>query len=121
MRCFFNEIISHPVPLDMNTLTALKRCALGLDLYLWLTYRTFTLRAPLRLTWRQVYRQFGLHPAKASDKRTVQNFRCKVLRELKKIKIAWPGLNYSTAPGVLILHPSTPTIEPSSRPAELTS
>ena len=47
---FFNEIISHPVPLDMNTLTALKRCALGLDLYLWLTYRTFTLRAPLRLT-----------------------------------------------------------------------
>ena len=33
---FFNEIISHPVPLDMNTLAALKRCALGLDLYLWL-------------------------------------------------------------------------------------
>ena len=33
---FFNEIISHPVPLDMNTLTALKRSSLGLDLYLWL-------------------------------------------------------------------------------------
>ena len=29
----FNEIIRHPVPIDMNTLTALKRCALGLDLY----------------------------------------------------------------------------------------
>ena len=43
---FFNEIIRHPVPIDMNTLTALKRCALGLDLYLWLTYRTFALRAP---------------------------------------------------------------------------
>ena len=27
-------------------LTALKRCALGLDLYLWLVYRTFALRAP---------------------------------------------------------------------------
>ena len=37
---FFNEIISHPVPIDMNTLTALKRSALGLDLYLWLVYRT---------------------------------------------------------------------------------
>ena len=24
---FFNEIIRHPVPIDMNTLTALKRCA----------------------------------------------------------------------------------------------
>ena len=116
---FFNEIIRHPVPIDMNTLTSLKRCSLGLDLYLWLTYRTFPLRDPQRITWRQVYRQFGLHPDKASDKKTVQNFRIKVLRELKKIKIAWPGLNYSTAPGVLILLPSTPAIAPSSDPPRL--
>ena len=109
---FFNEIIQHPVPIDMNTLTALKRCSLGLDLYLWLVYRTFPLRAPLRLTWKQVYRQFGLHPDKASDKRTVLNFRSQALRELKKIKLAWPGLNYSIAPGVLILHPSIPAIAP---------
>ena len=108
----FNEIISHPVPLDMNILKALKRCALGLDLYMWLTYRTFALRAPQRLTWRQLYRQFGLHPDKASDKRTVLNFRSQALRELKKIKLAWPELNYATAPGVLILHPSTPVIAP---------
>ena len=108
----FNEIISHPVPLNMNTLTALKRSPLGLDLYLWLVYRTFPLRAPLRLTWRLLYSQFGVDPAKASDKRTVDAFRTKCLRELKKIKLAWPGLNYATAPGVLILHPSTPAIAP---------
>ena len=112
---FFNEIISHPVPLDMNTLTALKRSSLGLDLYLWLVYRTFSLRAPQRITWKQVYRQFGSDPDKASDNVTVQNFRREVLRELKKIKLAWPGLNYSTAPGVLILHPSTPSITPLSQ------
>ena len=68
--------------------------------------------APQRLTWRQVYRQFGAHPDKASDKRTVDAFRTKCLRELKKIKLAWTGLNYSTAPGLLILHPSTPAIAP---------
>ena len=117
---FFNEIINHPVPLDMNTLTALKRCALGLDLYLWLVYRTFALRAPLRLSWRQVYRQFGVDPAKASDKRTVDAFRTKCLRELKKIKLAWPKLNYATAQGLLILHPSTPAIAPLNQ-AQLTS
>ena len=111
-EAFFNEIISHPVPLDMNTLTALKRSSLGLDLYLWLVYRTFALRAPQRLTWRQVYRQFGVDPARASDRVTVRNFQRKVLRELKKIKLAWPDLNYATAPGLLILHPSTPTIAP---------
>ena len=107
---FFNEIIQHPVPLDMNILAALKRSTLGLDLYMWITYRTFTLRAPLRLTWQHLYRQFGAHPDKASDKFTVHAFRYKVLRELKKIKIAWPELNYTTPPGVLILHPSTPAI-----------
>ena len=117
---FFNEIIRHPVPLDMNTLTALKRSPLGLDLYLWLTYRMFTLKHPLRLTWRQVYRQFGAHPAKASDNNTVQAFRYKVLRELKKIKLPWPDLNYATGKGVLILLPSTPAITPVEQ-AQLTS
>ena len=112
---FFNEIISHPVPIDMNTLTALKRCSLGLDLYLWLVYRTFALRAPLRLSWSQLYRQFGANPDKASNKFIVRNFRQNVLRELKKIKLAWSRLNYSTAPGVLILLPSTPAIAPSDQ------
>ena len=87
----------------MNILKALKRSSLGLDLYLWL--RTFTLTRPLRLSWRQVYRQFGAHPAKASNNNTVQAFRYKVLRELKKIKLAWPSLNYSTTPGVLMTLP----------------
>ena len=118
-EAFFNEIIRHPVPLDMNTLTALKRSTLGLDLYLWLVYRTFSLRAPQRLTWQQLYRQFGAHPDNASDKRTVLNFRTKVLRELKKIKLAWPELNYATAPGVLILSPSKPAIAPTTGPQRL--
>ena len=107
---FFQEIISHPVPLDMNILKALSRSSLGLDLYLWVTYRTFTLKRPLALSWRQIYRQFGVRPAQADNKFTVRDFRRKALRELKKIKMAWPDLNYSTAKGVLILSPSTPAI-----------
>ena len=50
------------IPLDMNILRAVKRSPLGLDLYLWLTYRTFALKAPLCLSWRQLYRQFGVDP-----------------------------------------------------------
>ena len=37
----------------MHVLRAVRRSPLGLDLYLWLTYRTFHLKAPLRLTWPQ--------------------------------------------------------------------
>ena len=112
---FFQELIRHPVPFDMNILKALKRSSLGLDLYLWVAYRTFTLRRPLRLSWRQLYRQFGAHPASASDHRTVQNFRSEVLRELKKIKMAWPKLNYTTAKGALILSPSISVIPPAQQ------
>ena len=78
-EALFNEIVNHPVPLDMNTLTALKRSPLGLDLYLWLVYRTFALRAPLRLTWRLLYSQFGAHPDKASDRVGLERQRCEKL------------------------------------------
>ena len=85
----------------------------GLDLYLWLTYRTFGLKRPLRLTWRQLYRQFGVDPARANDKFTIRNFRTDCLRELKKIKNAWPDLHYQTVKGALRLSPSPPRIAPS--------
>ena len=116
---FFEEIIRHPVPLDMNTLKALKRSPLGLDLYLWLVYRTFSLDAPKRLSWPMLYRQFGVDPGRASDKRTVDYFRWDCLRELKKIKMAWPGLEYriergsrGEKTGALILLLSKPAIPP---------
>ena len=112
-EALFNEILNHPVPLDMNALKALKRSPLGLDLYLWLVYRTFALKHPLRLPWRQLYRQFGVNPIRASDNVTIQSFRKDCLRELKKIELAWHGLNYGTDKGVLILHSSTPAIPPS--------
>ena len=109
---FFQEIVRHPVPLDLNILKALSRSPLGLDLYLWVAYRTFTLKRPIRLSWPRLYRQFGVDPAKADDNRTVQDFRKDCLRELKKIKTAWPDLNYYTPKGVLQLYPSKPAITP---------
>ena len=110
---FYNEIINHPLPLDMHILRALSRCSLGLDLYQWLSYRTFALDRPLRISWKQLYRQFGLNPGKEGDTRTVDKFRAKALRELKKIKLAWPGLHYATPRGALELLPTTtPSIPP---------
>ena len=116
---FFNEVINRPVPLNMNALAALKRSALGLDFYLWLVYRTFALRAPLWLSWPMLYRQFGADPTKADNRRTVNDFRTDSLRELKKIKLAWPDLHYATAKGVLILYPSKPSIAPTTGPQRL--
>ena len=99
-------MIANPIPLDLHTLKAVKRSPLGLDLSLWLTYRTFGLKRPLRLTWPLLYRQFGVGSAKATDKFTVRDFRADCLRELKQIKDAWPDLHYHTVTGALVLSPS---------------
>ena len=52
----------------------------------------------------------GRSPARSNDRVTVDNFRKKCLRELTKIKTAWPGLKWSTAKGVLVIKPSKPLI-----------
>ena len=114
---FFEEIIQHPVPINMNILSALKRSSLGLDLYLWLLYRTFTLRQPLTLSWRQLYRQFGADPDQAANKFTVRNFRADCLRELKKIHFAWPALNFTTPRGALEIRPCLE--DPAAKPLAL--
>ena len=62
-------------------------------------HRTFALRAPQLLTWKLLYR-FGAHPPKPA---TTTPFK-RVLRELKKIKLAWKELNYSRLRVSLILH-----------------
>ena len=105
----FSEILAAPVPIDLNVVRELKRSSLGLDLYLWLTYRLFRLDRPLTLTWRQVYRQFAPRPDIDSGQ-SVKHFRKDVLRELGKIRIAWPQLSYSTPKGSLVLRPSPPRI-----------
>ena len=109
---FFNEVIRHPVPIDMHTLKALKRSSLGLDLYLWLTYRTFTLKGPLRLSWPTLYRQFGAEPGKAGERFIVANFRRRCIRELGKIRTAWPDLIYRLPHGALVIEPARPRILP---------
>ena len=108
----FNEIILRPVPLDLNILRALKRSALGLDLYAWLTYRTFGLKEETRVTWRSLYHQFGAHPNGSPSKHAVAAFRKKCLRELKKIKQGWSGFSYRLGRGVLFVGPAKPAIPP---------
>ena len=76
----------------------------------------------MRLSWPLLYRQFGVDPSRADDNVTVQRFRRDCLRELTKIKTAWPGLEYQIErgsrgkkTGALVLLPSTPAIPPLAR------
>ena len=112
-RRFYEEILAHPVPIDLKVLRGMKRSSLGVDVYLWLTYRLYRLERPLALSWRQLYRQFAPEPGRA-DVRSVDYFRSKFLRELKKLQPAWPGLRFRVKHGSLQLLPSVGRIAPRS-------
>jgi hypothetical protein len=118
----FAEIIAHPVPLDMRILKAMRRSPLGLDVYMWLSYKTHALytqgKKPERLTWPHLYRQFGSDPSKAGDKDTVHNFRKDFVRELKKLKICWPSLDVAMPKGCLEVRPCIPSIAPKTLPGK---
>ena len=70
---------------------------------------------PLQLSWTQLYVQFGANPAKAGNRNVVNAFRTDCLRELKKITIAWPALEYATPKGGLEIRPTKPLIKPVAR------
>lgn len=113
----YQEIIAHPVPIDMRILKAMRRSSLGLDLYMWLSYKTYSLLTGSgakvqRLSWHQLYVQFGKDPAAAADKITVQAFRKDILRELRKLKLCWPTLDYKTPTGFLEIKGCIPSIPP---------
>ena len=97
--------------IDPN-LKALKRCALGLDLYLWLAYRTFALDCPVRLTWRQ-----GLPPVRSrphQGERSPHRSRLppQGAPRTKEDQDRLAGANYATAKDVLILSPSPSVLPP---------
>ena len=96
---FYENIVANPVPLDLRTLRALRRCALGIDLYLWLNYVVYGLAEPKDVTWPQLYRQFADRPLPQFDRQAVQNFRRNALRELNKIQLAWPDLRVGVIRG----------------------
>jgi hypothetical protein len=113
----FKEIIENPVPLDMRILKAMCRSSLGLDLYMWLSYKTFSLlnsKGPKmqRLSWHQLYAQFGKDPSKANDTEIVNNFRREALRELNKLRLCWPTLDYKTPKGFLEVRGCKPSVMP---------
>jgi len=115
---FFNEIVKRPMPIDLRILRALKRCSLGIDLYLWITYTTFRLREEARYPWLWLYRQFADAPVSGYNKDAVKYFRRQVLRELKKIEAAWPDFGYRIErgnrgkSGALVLGPIRPRVPP---------
>ena len=90
---FYQELVEHPVPLDMRALKALRRSPLSLDIYMWLTYRMHTLRKPVVIPWKAIEAQFG-----AAYGHT-RKFRYEFLRRLKDVMVVYPRVRITEVPG----------------------
>jgi len=107
---FYQELVEHPVPLDMRALKSLRRSPLSLDIYMWLTYRVYTLRQPVVIPWATLEAQFG------ADYGATWDFRCKFLRRLKDVLAVYRRARIEEVPGRgLRLAPSLTSVPSSTR------
>ena len=97
---FFNEIIRNPVPIDFRVLKGLKNSPLGLDLYMFLAWRTFNLKESVFISWQSLYDQLG---GQYSD---LKVFARDCRHHLKRIQGIWPELNIKSVRGRLCISPS---------------
>lgn len=103
---FYDEISSHPVPIDMRAVALLKQSSLALDFYTWLTYRVYDLKAPQKITWSTLHKQVG------SDYNRVRDFKKYAIDALTKVKTVYPDLNIEEERDYLLIKPSKPHIAP---------
>ena len=100
---FYKEIIQHPIPINMDALSALKSSSLALDIYCWLTYRMSYLKRDIEIPWEFLALQFG------SDYTELRDFKKNFLWQLRKV-LAIYNAKVDKSKNGLLLMPSKPHI-----------
>ena len=105
---FFEALIKKSVPINFKTLTLLRQSPLQMDIYVWLTYRFFSLKNETFIPWKTLNNQFGSsYSNKTGDAtRGARNFKAKFLQALKKVWMVYPTANLSPGQKGLTLFPS---------------
>ena len=103
-EAFFSEVVSHPVPVDMRALKALKKSPMALDLYCWLTYRASYAKKPTTIPWAGLAMQFGAEYGRTRD------FKAAFLAEMRKVSVVYAEAKVEATDAGLILKPTTPHI-----------
>ncbi|HVI88506.1 MAG TPA: replication protein RepA [Dongiaceae bacterium] len=108
-EAFYATVTTKAVPVDRRALNVLKGSPFDLDLYIWATYRVFTLRGgECFIPWRALQKQFG------SSYTAVKDFKRAAKRSLCKVSAVFPGFRYRAIPGGLKILKSLPAVSPVS-------
>jgi len=103
---FFEEISNHPVPIDLDILSAIKKSPLAIDLYLFFTYNSFNMKKKIEVSWKSLHQQFG------AEYTQVKNFTREAKKHLKTICVLYPDLQIEHSYGKInILPTSMPSVK----------
>lgn len=101
---FFDEVVNHPVPVDIGALRALRGSALRLDIYCWVTYRMSYLRKSCTVSWETLRAQFGSDLADTKQGRN--QFKRDFTKHLTEVLIVYREAKVDVTDAGVVLHPS---------------
>jgi hypothetical protein len=110
---FYKELVSSPVPINMDILHKLPRSPLAIDIFVWLSYRMSYLRNQTLIPWESLQAQFGANYTQLRD------FKANFLKHLKSVTTVYPKVRVENVPAGLVLKPS-PTSVPRLTPGAKT-
>lgn len=85
---FYNEILAHPIPTDVDAVKALVSAPAVLDLFMWLVYRCFIAKREEQIP---LFGDFGLTAQLGSVEYTrPRRFRAMLQQWLSTIRTVWP-------------------------------
>lgn len=108
-KTFFEECITHSVPIDMRVLHKL-RSPLAIDIYIWMTYRYNSISAPTPISWKQLKWQFGANYA--DDDQGLLNFISSFKECLRMVSSVYREAKFRITMDTLTLLPSPPHVLP---------
>lgn len=105
---FYEEVLGHPVPVDLRAIELLKGSPLRLDIYTWLTYRFSYLRRTTAIPWGLLRLQFG---SDFADNRSGRHhFKTSFTRHLERVLVVYREAKVEVTDTGLVLTPSPPHV-----------
>ena len=101
---FYNELLSHPVPVLESSIRALSNSSLSMDVYVLLAYRLHVLEKPITISWQALRNQFG------PEYSELRNFKMRFIENLKESVAVYPEANVDVTADGVVLKPSRPAV-----------
>jgi hypothetical protein len=103
---FYEQLTSHPVPLDEAAVRAISNNSMALDLYAWLSYRLHALKGATPVSWSALKGQFG------GGFDSMRHFRQTFVENLRLALAVYRDARVELTERGVDLYPSKPPVAP---------